>query len=210
MFRSMTAHAKGLAARGKQVFNHFTRDGLHAPSQVLPHVFIGDRDDVEDLQMLKELGISHIVNCAAQVRPPRHAGEFIYLHLPLIDSEGFDMRPFLGRAMDHIDDAKRAKTRAIVHCVSGVSRAPTVVIAYMMERLRVKLSDAIQQVAAARRICRPNNGFLLMLANMEVDSMFASSVATSQDPLWNFYAFNRIKRRLPVASKRPSAVCTIQ
>ncbi|CAM9377622.1 unnamed protein product, partial [Hapterophycus canaliculatus] len=37
------------------------------PSLVSPHVCIGAKEDAKDLSTLKELGVTHVLNCAKQL-----------------------------------------------------------------------------------------------------------------------------------------------
>jgi len=39
----------------------------------------------------------------------------------------------------------------------------------------------------------PNEGFLLETAKLEVDITGMSSVASSSDPMWSFFEFNKIR-----------------
>lgn len=47
-----------------------------------PHICIGAREDAKNLEALKELGVTHILNCAKQL-PSSHSREFVHARLEL-------------------------------------------------------------------------------------------------------------------------------
>ena len=63
-----------------------------------------------------------------------------------------------------------------VHCASGVSRAPTMVISYLVRSKRISLGDAFNYVVACRPSVYPNDGFMFQLAMQEVNLGYGTSV----------------------------------
>jgi hypothetical protein len=78
-----------------------------------------------------------------------------------------------------------------VHCTAGASRAPTAVIAYLIAKKGLTLSDAFSYVRARRVQARPNRTFLFNLAELELEQKEGSSVL--HHPEWRFYHFNLLK-----------------
>lgn len=56
----------------------------------------------------------------------------------------------------------------------GISRSPTIVIAYLMIKKGLKAKVAVEKVKKARDI-RPNNGFLKQLAQLNNDKLHTIS-----------------------------------
>ena len=48
------------------------------------------------------------------------------------DDETFDISKHMETAFGFIDEARHNGAGILVHCVAGVSRSPTIVIAYLM------------------------------------------------------------------------------
>ena len=65
---------------------------------------------------------------------------------------------WMKRALDEDADA-----RIMVHCMWGMSRSASVVIAYMMATQRMTLLKSITYVKGKRRVVKPNSGFLCQL-----------------------------------------------
>jgi protein-tyrosine phosphatase len=53
----------------------------------------------------------------------------------------------------------------LVHCKEGVSRSATVALAFLMQKRRLTVKDALRQVHDRRDIC-PNDGFLQKLCDL--------------------------------------------
>ncbi len=52
-----------------------------------PHICIGAREDAKNLNALKELGVTHVLNCAKQL-PSSHLKEFVHSRLEIVGERG--------------------------------------------------------------------------------------------------------------------------
>lgn len=52
----------------------------------------------------------------------------------------------------------------------GISRSPTITIAYLMIKKGLRAKDAVEKIKRARDI-RPNNGFLKQLVQLDNDRL---------------------------------------
>ena len=67
-----------------------------------------------------------------------------------------------------IDRAKAQQTACLVHCNYGMSRSPSVVIAYLMRSEDgVTLAEALRRVKELRPVTAPNYGFMSQLIEFE-------------------------------------------
>lgn len=48
-----------------------------------PHICIGGREDAKDVVRLKELGVTHVLNCAKQL-PSAHPKDFVHERLEIL------------------------------------------------------------------------------------------------------------------------------
>ena len=62
-------------------------------------------------------------------RIPKHIE---YLYVPAVDSERFDISFYFSDTCEFIME-ERKRTNVLVHCMAGISRSVTLVMAYLME-----------------------------------------------------------------------------
>jgi predicted protein tyrosine phosphatase len=169
------------------------RFNYERPSQVHANIFIGDMDDARSLSRLRSLGVTHILNMARSV-PCYHEDSFIYTHIQIEDAESQPIRPYFVQAFSAMDEAAEHGTGILVHCVAGVSRSVTVVLAWLVERQGLTLREAARQVRSSRPIIDPNKAFRLALVEHELDTRGSSSVADGSDAFWDFHPWTTRRR----------------
>jgi len=143
-------------------------------NEVYPNVYVGDVATAMCTQVLKRLGITHILN-AAQGKEKFYfvntsAGFYEqhgikFLGVPAIDMMNFQMEPYFEEAAEFIDDAIRTGGKVMVHCRQGISRSATLALAYLMIKKGMTAQDALRIVRAQREVI-PNEGFLQQLCNL--------------------------------------------
>lgn len=96
--------------------------------------------------------------------------------IELEDDPFADLLAILKTACEFLDDALRTAAtpdsvpqeeqqgqskdpKVLVHCLQGLSRSPSIVIAYTMRRLTIPYEAALAIVQAARPVVLPNDGF---------------------------------------------------
>ncbi|CAM9859875.1 unnamed protein product, partial [Scytosiphon promiscuus] len=137
------------------------------PSLVSPHICIGAKEDAKDLPALKELGVTHVLNCAKQL-PSSHPKEFVHARLELVDSSDEELVPFQKAGVSFLRQVEGCGGRALVHCIAGCSRSVSIVLLHLMETHRIRLKLAYDHVRSYRMVAQPNEGFRFQLATTEV------------------------------------------
>ncbi|KAF7114278.1 hypothetical protein RHSIM_RhsimUnG0097100 [Rhododendron simsii] len=132
-------------------------------SKVAEHIYLGGDAVAKDRDILKQNGITHILNCVGFVCPEYFKADFVYRTLWLQDSPSEDITSILYDVFDYFEDVREQGGRVFVHCCQGVSRSTSLVIAYLMWREGQSFDDAFQYVKAARGIADPNMGFACQL-----------------------------------------------
>jgi len=121
-----------------------------------------------DLELLRKLGVTHILNATSEVRNyfEKEPG-FTYHKTPCMDTDAADLSPFFNSAVDFISDARKEGHSVLVHCFQGVSRSATLVIAYLIKVECKTLSEAYTLVKATRPTCKVRPNFLKQLIEFE-------------------------------------------
>lgn len=74
---------------------------------------------------------------------------------------------FFDETHNFIEEARRNKCNVLVHCKAGISRSPTIAIAYLMKLKRLHLQDAYNFVKRCRPQISPNLNFMGQLVSYE-------------------------------------------
>ncbi|XP_010253324.1 PREDICTED: protein-tyrosine-phosphatase MKP1 isoform X2 [Nelumbo nucifera] len=132
-------------------------------SKVADHIYLGGDAVARNRDILRQNGITHVLNCVGFVCPEYFKSDLVYKTLWLQDSPSEDITSILYDVFDYFEDVREQGGRVLVHCCQGVSRSTSLVIAYLMWREGQSFDDAFQYVKAARGIANPNMGFACQL-----------------------------------------------
>jgi hypothetical protein len=119
-------------------------------SQILPWLYIGQYESAQDLDLLLKHKITHVLNVSREV-PNFHQAHFVYMQCDLKDENDQNAAKWFMPTKDFIHRCEENKGKIFVHCASGVSRAPTMVINFLLQNRRIALGDAYDYLVA----CRP-------------------------------------------------------
>lgn len=132
-------------------------------SKVADHIYLGGDSVARNREILRQNGITHVLNCVGFVCAEYFKAHLVYKTLWLQDSPTEDITSILYDVFDYFEDVREQGGRVLVHCCQGVSRSTSLVIAYLMWREGQSFDDAFQFVKAARGIANPNMGFACQL-----------------------------------------------
>ena len=138
---------------------------LH-PSLIFPGIFLGSYRNACHKEEIKNLEINYVLNCAMECYD--HFDTNIkYLHLKLNDLPSFNIRPFLDKAADFINECKEKNGCILIHCQMGISRSTSCLIAYMIKYLGYSFMEALEYIKKKRSQVMPNYGFIKHLMHYE-------------------------------------------
>ncbi|CAF0939395.1 unnamed protein product [Adineta ricciae] len=143
-----------------------THFNVTEPSLILePYLYLGNCISAHDTNRLSKLGIRHILNVAIRDVEvcPYYSSDIRTLTIDLRDDDRENILRAFDQAFAFIDDARRVKSRVLVHCSHGQSRSPAIVIGYLMRTYNVSLEQCLVHVVKARPCVLPNDGFLKQL-----------------------------------------------
>ncbi|UJR21994.1 hypothetical protein I4U23_025062 [Adineta vaga] len=143
-----------------------THFNVTEPSMILePYLFLGNCISAHDTNHLTKLGIRYILNVAIRDVEvcPYYSSDIRTLTIDLRDDDRENILRAFDQAFAFIDEARRVKSRVLVHCSHGQSRSPAIVIGYLMRTYNVSLEQCLVHVVKARPCVLPNDGFLKQL-----------------------------------------------
>ena len=162
-------------AKAKFLRDYVNNGGDAASLIVHPYLFLGGHRSVCDPNELKAQGVTHVLNMARELKLDAEelAKKNIKLmHISARDGKTYNMRNDFEKAFQFIDDALRTKGKIIINCARGISRSATIVIAYLMYRYNLRLSDAYMLLLRLRPQIRPNSNFRRQLELFEQELIY--------------------------------------
>ncbi len=115
-----------------------------------------------DKSLLHTLGVKEILNAAKECENAFPL-EFKYLNARIADTKTQDLYFYFDECCDFI----KASERVLVHCVAGISRSSTFVLAFLMKERGLRFVEALEYVKSKRAKCAPNESFIEQLKYLE-------------------------------------------
>ncbi|CAD7673958.1 unnamed protein product [Nyctereutes procyonoides] len=133
--------------------------------EILPGLYIGNFKDARDAEQLSKNKVTHILSVHDSARPLLEGVK--YLCIPAADSPSQNLTRHFKESIKFIHECRLRGEGCLVHCLAGVSRSVTLVIAYVMTVTDLGWEDALHTVRAGRSCANPNLGFQRQLQEFE-------------------------------------------
>ncbi|XP_036744633.1 dual specificity protein phosphatase 22 isoform X3 [Manis pentadactyla] len=134
-------------------------------NKILPGLYIGNFKDARDAEQLSKNKVTHILSVHDSARPMLEGVK--YLCIPAADSPSQNLTRHFKESIKFIHECRLRGEGCLVHCLAGVSRSVTLVIAYIMTVTDFGWEDALHTVRAGRSCANPNLGFQRQLQEFE-------------------------------------------
>eukprot|EP01095_Lingulamoeba_sp_RSL-Kostka_P012996 TRINITY_DN525_c1_g1_i1.p1 TRINITY_DN525_c1_g1~~TRINITY_DN525_c1_g1_i1.p1 ORF type:complete len:443 (+),score=98.17 TRINITY_DN525_c1_g1_i1:79-1407(+) len=136
-------------------------------SLITDNIYMGDKEVAKNFDILKELKITHIINCAGLVIPNHFEGDFIYKTLELSDVGNENIFCLFYEVIDFIENALNNNGRILIHCKCGISRSAAMAICYLMYSQNLTYEEALRDIKYKRPSCEPNASYAIALLNWD-------------------------------------------
>lgn len=134
---------------------------------VLPGLFIASGAAAARRDDLAAARVTHVVNAAPSVELCWHAPHLDYLCVDVLDGPQEPIGRHFARVNAFVASARAAGGTVLVHCHGGVSRAATLVCAFLIAHEGLSFDAALAALRRARPIVEPNPGFCQQLRAFE-------------------------------------------
>ncbi|XP_057288242.1 LOW QUALITY PROTEIN: dual specificity protein phosphatase 15 [Pezoporus wallicus] len=131
-------------------------------SQILPGLYLGNFIDAKDLEQLTRNKITHIVSIHESPQPLLQ--DITYLRIPLPDTPEANIKRHFKECITFIHQCRLHGGNCLVHCLAGISRSTTVVVAYVMAVTELSCQEVLEAIRTIRPVANPNPGFRQQLA----------------------------------------------
>ncbi|XP_066417961.1 dual specificity protein phosphatase 15 [Molothrus aeneus] len=172
-------------------------------SQILPGLYLGNFVDAKDLEQLSRNKITHIVSIHESPQPLLK--DITYLRIPLPDTPEANIKRHFKECISFIHQCRLHGGNCLVHCLAGISRSTTVVVAYVMVVTELSCQEVLDAIRTIRPVANPNPGFRQQLA--EFSGSAARKVRRHLKQKYGMSPFNdeeEIKALLPVGREGTS------
>lgn len=153
---------------------------INLPVSITPSLYLSDHKSVCDVEKLKSLGITQVLNVAGPAaRGPLEqyqANGILYKEVDADDEEGYDM---LGKHLDECQQfvhSTEADCKTVIHCVAGINRSGVIAAAIHLLEEAEEVRESSSSVSVLHTVahCRKqrsncflwNESFQLQLARL--------------------------------------------
>ncbi|KAK6741823.1 hypothetical protein RB195_009599 [Necator americanus] len=142
-------------------------------NEIIPNLYLGSLRDATDVDQLKKHRIQYIVSVHdLTAHHPAHENLKV-LKIQLSDCSSADISSHFATTNQFIHNARLKQAAVLVHCLAGVSRSATVVVAYLMTLCDMSFFNALTFLSKKRPVINPNFGFRMQLCTFADRNMLA-------------------------------------
>ncbi|XP_038556771.1 dual specificity protein phosphatase 22-A [Micropterus salmoides] len=126
-------------------------------SKVVDGLYLGNIRDAENRISLSNNGITHILSVCNNAKPVFE--DMTYLCIHAADAPSQNLLQHFKECISFIHECRLNGGSCLVHCLAGVSRSTTIVVAYLMTVTHYSWEECLSAVKAVRSFVGPNYGF---------------------------------------------------
>jgi atypical dual specificity phosphatase len=145
--------------------------GVHGrASPILPSLYISDLYAATSPTVLSQLGITHILRVCNEFNWREYPSKtnLEILCISIRDAGEENIEDYFKSSTAWIREALAdGKSKVLVHCACGISRSPSIVIAYLMATRGLSYYNAWSFVQDGRQEAQPNFSFKAQLRKLE-------------------------------------------
>ncbi|MED6252270.1 Dual specificity protein phosphatase 22-A [Ataeniobius toweri] len=123
------------------------------------------RKDSENRESLSKNEITHILSVYNNAKPVYE--DITYLCIHAADASSQNLLQHFKECIAFIHECRLNGGACLVHCLAGVSRSTTMVVAYLMTVTHYSWEECLSAVKAVRSFVGPNYGFQQQLQEYE-------------------------------------------
>ncbi len=133
--------------------------------EVIPGLFLGNYKAASNEKLLSENKIEVIFNLVESLEN-RFPDNIVYHNFKISDSSNFTLDERVSEINVHLHNYLSNNRRVLVHCRQGISRSPSVIIAFLIKFKDFSFEQAFSFVRSKAKNIEPNFGFLAQLQKM--------------------------------------------
>lgn len=135
--------------------------------KIIDGVYLGSYKTAMSLTTIQANKISHILCVGNEMENINKSNnQLSFMKLEVEDTEEENILFNFSNTFAFIEEG-RTKSGVLIHCYGGISRSPTITMAYLMKKFNYPFDEAYNKVLMLKSDINPNPGFLEKLQNFE-------------------------------------------
>uniref|UniRef100_A0A1A8GJQ7 Dual specificity phosphatase 22a n=1 Tax=Nothobranchius korthausae TaxID=1143690 RepID=A0A1A8GJQ7_9TELE len=126
-------------------------------NKVVDGLYLGNIRDSENRESLSKNGITHILSVYNNAKSVIEDRKYLCIHAA--DTSSQNLLQHFKESIGFIHECRLNGGACLVHCLAGVSRSTTMVVAYLMTVTHYSWEECLSAVKAVRSFVGPNYGF---------------------------------------------------
>jgi len=122
--------------------NYFNFSSNEDFNLLYPNIYVGNYSITTNLQLLKGLGITHIISAIPSFNPAFEE-HFKYLHIQAYDDDAQDMQMYFASTNEFIKSCLTQNGKVLIHCIAGRSRSITICMAFLISIIKGECHHSI-------------------------------------------------------------------
>lgn len=137
------------------------------PDQIYKKLYLGNKKHSQDKSYLKKKGITSIIEISHKKQEIKFPKDFTYYQFIFNDKENVNLEDHLYPILKVLEEETK-KGIVFIHCLKGVSRSASVVIAFLILKKGLTFEVAFDYVRSKRFCINPNSSFLNTLKSFKI------------------------------------------
>lgn len=136
--------------------------------EIIPNLYLGTVHTVENVEQLKEKNVKALVACCTKWELPQEnvPTGFEFFQVEVEDMGVEYISSYFKVVNEFIDYFIYRNMGVLIFCCHGISRSPTIAMAYLIESKQLSLNEAFNLIMEKKQIS-PNFGFMDQLCQYE-------------------------------------------
>ena len=131
-------------------------------------LYLGSVESANSKKVLEKNNIKHVLAALDGFENYKRHDKINYFLIKLEDWPDQDILQHLPQALAFISEGLKTGS-VLVHCMAGVSRSASIVIAYIMVKYSLDFDTAKERVRSKRTYVWPNQGFEIQLRSINIE-----------------------------------------
>jgi len=142
-------------------------------TKIIENLYLGDIECSQNKLIIDSNNITSIINLSNSNNYSNNYIKFDnidYYDINIDDNRSVNISQYFDKCINIIDNSRNQNKNILVHCMNGVSRSVTIILAYLIKNGH-KLNEALIYLKNIRtnQYVRPNIGFFKQLIEFEIN-----------------------------------------